>query len=671
MTKVAPVTVETKSRARSLSAQEQQAARAEKAKQVSKQKARRRHGVRLSFFVLVVLLLAAVWSLIALPGTHTTVVKAYDPAAGLSIETFGCDIDFVAGDAAWLEYRAIWAASDFQFENSADDASITEVVTASNRMGCAAEWKKACRRVCLLTVTVPASAAGAFNVKQAEGAEGEEAPWPLLTVRAGASVASIKVGDWWAYQPTISAYVDHATVGSFTWRAKDGDFTAVNSTIASANLYARGAGSIHLLGVEASGVDVPVHWRQPDHRFCASTDLRPAAASFVEGGAWDLCDISTVIDGSDLTTNWGTYSKLRGTYDANSDGRVTKEEFTGALTEMLCCGSGCPFSSWCERESYDVGFADPGLYGRSVNDFAALLYATNKTSWMPKCMSALTLAHASAAPSPPPSLPTITMFSTGGALTLTLRQGGGPTERPSVGGDDAPGWWSPVNQTWSPPGRPTGLKIARTDAARLKTTYGETYGCDDCEGDLFLAIDVVGGAGYPHARFLYVTNVAFLSIDPSHLTFLTFGMLAPPVARERVRFSDNSCEGEAQTLDPAATNRSLASMHEQLHRALQADQQRSYLPLRGALVLVGDGFADQWGNMELLEVDDDGGFRTWENPYVRDTLRASITLSAVVGGLLGVIFVASMYTVLAKIQHQAYNKKLADRKVGLQKRGIT
>ena len=45
-------------------------------------------------------------------------------------------------------------------------------------------------------------------------------------------------------------------------------------------------------------------------------------------------------------------------------------------------------------------------------------------------------------------------------------------------------------------------------------------------------VDGVGGAGYPHARFLYVTNVAFLSIDPSHLTFLTFGMLAPPVARE-------------------------------------------------------------------------------------------------------------------------------------------
>ena len=50
----------------------------------------------------LVLLLAAVWSLIALPGTHTTVAKAYDPAAGLSIETFGCDIDFVAGDAARL-----------------------------------------------------------------------------------------------------------------------------------------------------------------------------------------------------------------------------------------------------------------------------------------------------------------------------------------------------------------------------------------------------------------------------------------------------------------------------------------------------------------------------------------------------------------------------------------
>ena len=45
MTKIALVAVESK---RSMSAQEQQAARAEKAKQVSKQKARRRRGVRLS-----------------------------------------------------------------------------------------------------------------------------------------------------------------------------------------------------------------------------------------------------------------------------------------------------------------------------------------------------------------------------------------------------------------------------------------------------------------------------------------------------------------------------------------------------------------------------------------------------------------------------------------------
>ena len=51
------------------------------------------------------------------------------------------------------------------------------------------------------------------------------------------------------------------------------------------------------------------------------------------------------------------------------------------------------------------------------------------------------------------------------------------------------------------------------------------------------------------------------------------------------------------------------------------------VPATRSIVLVGDGFADQWENMKLLDVDDDGGFRQWENPAVRDALRV-ITLSA-------------------------------------------
>ena len=51
--------------------------------------------------------------------------------------------------------------------------------------------------------------------------------------------------------------------------------------------------------------------------------------------------------------------------------------------------------------------------------------------------------------------------------------------------------------------------------------------------------------GYPASRWLYATNPAYLTIDPPHVTFLTAGMLTPPIMRERVRFADNDCSFEA------------------------------------------------------------------------------------------------------------------------------
>ena len=35
---------------------------------------------------------------------------------------------------------------------------------------------------------------------------------------------------------------------------------------------------------------------------------------------------------------------------------MTKDEFKTALGGMKCCGSNCPFSSWCEAEAVELGF---------------------------------------------------------------------------------------------------------------------------------------------------------------------------------------------------------------------------------------------------------------------------------------------------------------------------
>ena len=64
-------------------------------------------------------------------------------------------------------------------------------------------------------------------------------------------------------------------------------------------------------------------------------------------------------------------------------------------------------------------------------------------------------------------------------------------------------------------------------------------------------------------------RVAYLVIDPAHITFLTASILKPPVVREFVHFYDGSCVLDAAARDSAAYNRTVSQMHEQIRRALQ------------------------------------------------------------------------------------------------------
>ena len=89
--------------------------------------------------------------------------------------------------------------------------------------------------------------------------------------------------------------------------------------------------------------------------------------------------------------------------------KITMEEFQQGLggppdTEgkpppLICCGGNCPFSSWCEAEAYQLGFGMGFGAGGTVSntlsarDFARRLIETNRSQWIPRCMTTATLRH--------------------------------------------------------------------------------------------------------------------------------------------------------------------------------------------------------------------------------------------------------------------------------------
>ena len=595
---------------RSLSAQEQQGCARREGEAGQPAVKRRPRGVRLSFFVLVVLLLAAVWSLIALPGTHTTVAKAYDPAAGLSIETFGCDIDFVAGDAAWLEYRAIWAASDFQFENSADDASITEVVTASNRMGLRRRVEEG------VPPRLPPHRHGparppALNVKQAEwSGEGEEALWPAARVRAGASVASIKPGRLVGGADALSART--ATTRPSARRAPR-TATSPRSTPPSPRpTCTRGGG----------GPDPPARRRGSWASTCRSTGCRGETAGVDRPGGRPPPRSSRAERpvrhqhrqrrGSYSTTNWGkrTASCAARTTRTRRAACARGGEFTGALPGRAAAAP-IPRVE-CEREGgAHGGDGDPlstaaqqGAQGVA----ALLLYATNKTSWMP--------VHEAATRTPTPG-----RAPRGGAVAADHHDvlDGRRAHADAAAGRRA--HRAPVGRRRRRPelvvaGQPDVVAAGAADGVE-DCAHRRRAAEDDVRRDVRLrrlrGRSLLGDRrrrrrGLP-ARALPVRDERRVPLDrpvAPHLPHV-WDARAPRRARARPLLRQ-LVRGRGADPRPRR-DQPLARFHARAAPPRAPERPTTLVPaLRGALVLVGDGFADQWGNMELLEVDDDGGF---------------------------------------------------------------
>ena len=226
----------------------------------------------------------------------------------------------------------------------------------------------------------------------------------------------------------------------------------------------------------------------------------------------------------------------------------------------------------------------------------------------------------------------------------------------------------PRNLSFSPGGALPGFQLAESEVAHLRDTYSPIASLDGIQ-DLFLVIDVVGGSGHPPVRFIYATRVAYLVIDPAHLSFLTASLLKPPVVRERVHFYDGSCVLDAAARDSAAYNLTVAQMHAQIRGALQ-ESAFDDGPLRGALVLMGGETKSEWGQMQMFGFDDDGLMYPWSNQKVMDGLGTAITLSTIFGALVGIALVTGLFHVLGFIQRGQFQKAQAARKTVLTKMGL-
>ena len=286
-----------------------------------------------------------------------------------------------------------------------------------------------------------------------------------------------------------------------------------------------------------------------------------------------MTDVMT-IDGG--TENYAKYASARSTFDANSDGRVTRTEFLEQMTKQTCCGTNAPFRCWCESYAYrvfpPVDSAYRDRFEVATDTFMANLIEQNLTRLLPSCRQGVTASGAGFAASGPPKR--LSVRANKGEVVVSLKQA------PSAA---AAGPYSA--STHMPEDKPQpGLQMLHSDAQRLMSTYGAKIGdLDGSVEDMYLVIDAsVPATGETH-RWLYSTNPVYLLLPLPILGILSFGGLHPPMAYEQVRLLRPDCNVQ-RSLDAATSNATLSDMNYQLTRALKSNGADKTSPLRGILV---------------------------------------------------------------------------------------
>ncbi len=489
-----------------------------------------RRIVRTTAFIVALLILWVAYLIFCLPYLTFAETRAYEPADGLWITTDGCDIEFRPGFAAEVEYRVWSSGISIKWKNGISGRAYD--VSASNKAGCERTPLRECRTACTMLVTVPpAASAATFRLRQVGGDSG----WPVIRVLPGTVLGSVRVGEWYARLPTASVDIEDATVGSLQAYLSSGRLDVRNSTVGSVYFESTASGSAYLLDVDTGASDVELTYRQPASQVCLAyaddsgspttpSDAANVASWVPDPDPFKNCNFRSLVNDSnqvDLNAHpaWYYVTLLRGNYDEDGDQAVTKSEFDAGLSKLTCCGGACPFSSWCESQSFEAGFG-LGFGGTSsgqttdritTRQLANNILATANAHWVPKCMSSIALRHTAPSPTRPSALTLgYHLHSEHGEVAVTLR--GQESVDPAA--PRTPSLLPPVANlsTFSPPRKLSGLRMLRTDAERMMSTYGADYGDRDAEKHVVVIIDVAETVHVPASRWIFATRNVYLEV---------------------------------------------------------------------------------------------------------------------------------------------------------------
>ena len=617
--------------------------------------ARRRRDCRLISLVLLPIVIAYVWHgfVVLLVGTMEW-HYVFDPTAKLSVNVRSCNVDL------WPCYDSTCATGRIKFRSSL----FTGTQTVQYAFGHSGEIDQAdfqstatcdgpsqsCQDRCRVTITVPSTSDYIYITQSSD----DTAPRIVVRVHPGVQVSTLKVKG-----RAAKMVVEGASFSSLLDVTSGlASIEVTNSEVAKAKLYAA-SNNVYFVAPSnpSQVVDTVVSYRSVGNYACFAGSLNTTMA-FAE--PWASCSLSTDASG------W-SYSAVqaRAKYAPSSVekalkfAKVTHDDVTRTMDELgVCCGSGCPFKSKCRNEAYT--FVPYGAAYTGFETFLETLTAENATTLVPYCHRQVTFSGDGQGQSGGGGSPrSIKLTSDVGAVYYA--DAGTPQPNATI--------WELTEG-----GTSSDLQMLRTDAITLTTEVRDKYasGIDATDDDAFVVFNVIAAPGVPLARFVYTTQPVYLTVPPSLLSTLTFGMLGPTFKEYHVHFVSRGCDDYDLPTDPSAfpTDPS-ATYADHTERMLQAGSQlyKALLPwprtsLWGELAYIDESSYFLTPKVWSVVKDGNTGAGVQLVPHRPLTLaQIAAWLSAIIAIVCGCMLLCVVEVVGSSILRIRYRKKELVRRV--------
>ena len=616
-----------------------------------------RRMARLVALVLISAIMCALWLLLSHGSMKLNVEKPYNKHQ-LQVQVKGCTVRMVEGPAHTLRLRGLVRAVTFRFENSAEDAETAKYVQVLTSARCSEAWRADCATLCELTIHAPKADPPAVHVWQDAGDVD-----PAVDVRAtdvqlkDFKLAGVGGYRWTTAGPTLQLLAERVVFQKDVLLSLDGGMVRCQSCTFEGAVWIKSAqNSVYLERIRHDG-PVKINWRQPVSRVCVSSTMNHTIEPDPDG-VWANCG--------------GDYHRqlAYGYWDTNKDRYIDQTEMLSELPNVpYCCGSRCPWFSYCDPVAWRVFPRDPGgghggAFGREGilpnRDWYDNVRALNYTAFVPYCLRTMVLQAPPDAPAAAPWLTLGTVISEGGEIRISFERSAETRARPLMcQGTADPSFTFTAHE---PEDRLTGIRMLYRDARRMVQDLAQVYGFLGSEQDVFAVIDVPSAPGVPATKWVYTTRPVFLFLEPAMLQFLSMGLLNPPLLHLLVPHVGAGC-GHSDTLTNASGRycgheERLAAIHDQIVQGLRTDGVSNHI--RGYVLLVGDKGRLWWFPRPHALAE--ATMAAFDYP-LKEGMLAAVIMSLVLGVVFGLACIVSAFTFLKVLMHDKWRMQQARRKI--------